>query len=65
MIPDETKPVGKHFFGLDHKGIDDMDIYVLEFISKPPKTLAATSITDSVEKINPHSQKHHPGGPKP
>jgi hypothetical protein len=48
--PDKTKPVGKHFSQLDHQGIDDMDIYVLEFISKPPKSLAAAAIRDRVEK---------------
>jgi hypothetical protein len=48
--PDKSKPVGKHFSQLDHKGIDDMDIYILEFISKPPKSLAAAAIRDRVEK---------------
>jgi hypothetical protein len=48
--PDKSKPVGKHFSQLDHKGIDDMDINILEFIKKPPKSLAAAVIRDRVEK---------------
>jgi hypothetical protein len=48
--PDKSKPVGKHFSLPDHKGIDDMDIFVLEFISKPPKSEAAARIRDRVEK---------------
>jgi hypothetical protein len=48
--PDKSKPVGKHFSQLDHQGIDDMDIYILEFISKPPKSVVAAAIRDRVEK---------------
>ena len=44
--PDKSKPVGNHFSKLDHKGIDDMDIHVLEFISKPPKSDGASKIRD-------------------
>ena len=48
--PDKTKPVGKHFSRSDHKTIDDMEIHVLEFIKKPPKSEAANIIRDRVEK---------------
>jgi hypothetical protein len=48
--PNKSVPVGKHFSALDHKGIDDMDIHVLEFIKKPPKSEAASAIRDRVEK---------------
>ena len=44
------KPVGKHFSQLDHDGIADMDIHVLEFISKPPRSVAAAQIRDKVER---------------
>jgi hypothetical protein len=48
--PNRTVPVGKHFSAPDHKGIDDMDIHILEFIKKPPKSEAASKIRDRVEK---------------
>jgi hypothetical protein len=32
------KPVGKHFSGLEHNGINDIIIHVLEFIKMPPKS---------------------------
>jgi hypothetical protein len=48
--PDKSKPVGKHFSQLDHHDIDDMEIHVLEFVSKPPRSQAAEQIRDRVEK---------------
>jgi hypothetical protein len=62
---DKSKPVGKHFSASDHQGIDDIEIYVLEFISKPPRSLAAESIRDRVEKRWIHLlKKPAPGGVK-
>ena len=48
--PDLTKVMGRHFSSLDHKGIDDMQISVLEFIKKPPKSPASVGIRDRVER---------------
>jgi hypothetical protein len=48
--PEKSKPVGNHISKSDHKGIDNMDIHVLEFISKPPKSDGASKIRDRVGK---------------
>ena len=47
---DVTKPVGKHFSQMNHRGTDDMLIHVLEFIKKPPSSEVAAKIRDKVEK---------------
>jgi hypothetical protein len=47
---DQTKPVGKHFSQLDHNGTRDMDIHVLEFIKMPPKSQAALTVRNRVER---------------
>ena len=47
---DLTKPVGGHFWQMDHRGTDYMIIHVLEFIQKPPKGPAATIDRSRVEK---------------
>jgi hypothetical protein len=60
---DKSKQVGKHFSASDHQEIDDIEIYVLEFISKPPRSLAAESIKNRVEKRWIHLLKTPaPGG---
>jgi hypothetical protein len=48
--PDKSKPVGKHFSQSNHHDIDDMEIHVLEFVSKAPRSQAAEQIRDRVEK---------------
>jgi hypothetical protein len=47
---DQTKPVGKHFSLMNHRGTDDMEIHVLEFIKKPPSSDVALEIRNRVEK---------------
>ena len=47
---DDTKSVGRHFSQKDHKGTFDLEISVLEFIKKPPKSEAAQIIRDRVER---------------
>ena len=47
---DRTKAVGLHFSQKDHNGILDMQISVLEFIKKPPRSPEASIIRDRVEK---------------
>ena len=47
---DATKPVGKHFSQMNHKGINDMEIHVLEFIKKPPSSEVGAQIRNRVEK---------------
>jgi hypothetical protein len=48
--PDTSKPVGKHFSQLDHDGIADMIIHVLEFISLPPTSIAAATVRNRMER---------------
>jgi hypothetical protein len=47
---DKTKAVGLHFSQRDHNGTKDMEITVLEFIKKPPRSPEAAIIRDRVEK---------------
>jgi hypothetical protein len=47
---DKTKAVGLHFSHKDHNGTRDMEITVLEFIKKPPRSLEAAIIRDRVER---------------
>ena len=47
---DRTKAVGLHFSRRDHNGIEDIEISVLEFIKKPPRSPEAAIIRDRVEK---------------
>ena len=47
---DQDKPVGKHFSQSDHQGVKDVSITVLEFIKKPPRSPAAITIRNRVER---------------
>jgi hypothetical protein len=47
---DATKTVGRHFSQRGHNGIFDLEISVLEFIKKPPKSPAAVTVRNRVEK---------------
>jgi hypothetical protein len=47
---DKTKAVGLHFSHKDHNGTRDMEITVLEFIKKPPRSPEAAIIRDRVER---------------
>jgi hypothetical protein len=47
---DQSKPVGKHFSRGSHAGLDDVEIHILEFIKKPPKSEVGSKIRDKVEK---------------
>ena len=47
---DQTKTIGRHFSKTDHNGILDIEISVLEFIKKPPKSEAAAIIRDRIER---------------
>jgi len=47
---DKQKAIGLHFSQHDHNGIRDMEISVLEFIKKPPRSPEASTIRDRVEK---------------
>ena len=47
---DHDKTVGKHFSQRSHNGIRDIEISVLEFIKKPPRSPQATLIRNRVEK---------------
>jgi hypothetical protein len=47
---DLSKAVGLHFARKDHNGIEDIEISVLEFIKKPPRSPEAGIIRDRVEK---------------
>jgi hypothetical protein len=44
------KNVSKHFAQQNHDGISDVNISVLEFIKKPPRSPQAVSIRNRVEK---------------
>jgi hypothetical protein len=46
----ESKPVGKHFSTGSHEGIDDVEIFVLEFIKKPPTSQVGGMVRDRVER---------------
>jgi aminoglycoside phosphotransferase len=46
---DKTKAVGLHFSQPDHQVIRDMNISVLEFIKKPPRSPEAKIIRERVE----------------
>jgi hypothetical protein len=47
---DQTKALGRHFSRRDHHGIKDIEISVVEFIKKPPRSPEAAIIRDRVEK---------------
>jgi hypothetical protein len=47
---DRSKALGLHFSKGDHNGIQDVQITVLEFIKKPPRSPEAAKIRDRVEK---------------
>jgi hypothetical protein len=47
---DKQKAVGLHFSRRDHNGTKDMEISVLEFIKKPPRSPEGAIIRDRVEK---------------
>jgi hypothetical protein len=47
---DQSKPVGKHFSSKSHQGIDDVEIFVLEFIKKPPASEVGGRVRDRVER---------------
>jgi hypothetical protein len=47
---DPLKTVSRHFSQAGHNGFYDLEISVLEFIKKPPKSPAATIIRNRVEK---------------
>jgi hypothetical protein len=49
-ISDQEKTVSKHFSQGSHCGIDDVNISILEFIKKPPRSPQAASIRNRVEK---------------
>ena len=46
---DQTKPVGAHFTKSGHSRKDDVQITVLEFIKKPPRSPQAIAIRHRVE----------------
>ena len=48
--PDLQKAVGRHFAAIDRKEVADMEISVLEFIKKAPKSPASMIIRDRVER---------------
>ena len=48
---DQTKTSGRHFSKpIHHNGILDIEISVLEFIKKPPKSEVAVIICDRIER---------------
>ena len=49
-VADKEKSVGKHFSQDNHNGIKDVQISVLEFIKKPPRSPQAAVIRNRVEK---------------
>ena len=49
-IADSDMSVGKHFSQPSHNGIKDIQISVLEFIKKPPRSPASVIIRNRVEK---------------
>jgi hypothetical protein len=46
---DKLKSLGRHFSQRDHNGVNDLEISVLEFIKKPPKSPAAILIRNRIE----------------
>ena len=46
----KTITVGRHFSHTSHNGLFDLEISVVEFIKKPPKSEAAQIIRDRVER---------------
>jgi hypothetical protein len=50
QISDQEKTVSKHFSQPSHNGIKDVNISVLEFIKKPPRSPQAASIRNRVGK---------------
>jgi hypothetical protein len=44
------KTVSRHFSQQGHNGYHDLEIHVLEFIKKPPKSPAATLVRNRVER---------------
>ncbi len=48
------KSVGKHFSSATHKGTKDMQISVVEFIKKPPRSVQAITIMLKVERCWTH-----------
>ena len=49
-LGDQDKTVGKHFSQPSHNGLKDVEISVLEFIKKPPRSPASVVIRNRVEK---------------
>ena len=49
-LADDTKSVSKHFSSENHNGRFDLEISVLEFIKKPPRSEASKIIRDRVER---------------
>ena len=46
----QEKSIGRHFSQANHKGADDMEITVLEFIKNPPRSEQAVTIRNRVER---------------
>ena len=49
-VSNHQKSVGHHFVGQGHSGMEDVEIFVLEFVKKPPRSEAAAIIRDRVEQ---------------
>ena len=49
-VGNHQKSVGHHFVGQGHSGITDAEIFVLEFVKKPPRSEAGSIIQDRVER---------------
>ena len=49
-LSNHEKMVGKHFSSRDHTGEKDLEVHILEFIKKPPKSPQAGIIRDRREK---------------
>ena len=47
---DDRDAIGSHFSLPDHNGINDLEIYVLAFITPPPHSQTAKQMRDQVEK---------------
>ena len=54
-IESQDKPVGKHFSQANHRGIDDLQINILEFIKMPPRSPQAIPIRLRAEKSWTHT----------
>jgi hypothetical protein len=47
---DRNLPIGKHFNLPSHKGIDDMEIHIVDFIYAAPNSGTASKLRDKIEK---------------